>query len=701
MSFLAPFFLLGALAIAAPVIFHLIRRTTRDRTVFSSLMFLLPTPPRLTRRSRLEHWLLLLLRCLALALLAFGFSRPFLKESALNDAPGGSTKRVVVLVDVSASMRRSGLWVEAQSKVESTLRSLSAADQAAVFIFSRDAQPLVNFGEWNAAAPDARVALATARLAAVSPGWSGTNSGAALITAAEALVDTEGSQNIGTRQIVLVSDLQLGSRLEAIQAYEWPKGVELVVEPLKPRNPTNAGIQLLAEAADTDRQSATSVRVRVSNAGNSTREQFKVGWVKTPAGEFSGAPVETYVPPGQSRVVSLPVASAGGAESITLLGDDEDFDNTVYVIPPAQQKINLVYLGAEKADDTRQPLFFLKRALPETPRLSVRVTAIPATQPLAGELLAAPLYVVTDALPKAQGVVLREQALAGKTVLFSPKSAAAGATLGFLLGMDALAAEEGRPASYAMLAEIDFQHPLFAAFADPRYSDFTKIHFWKYRKLDASALPGARVLAKFDNGDPALLEIPAGKGRVLVLSAGWNPEDSQLAVSSKFVPLIYSVLEFSGALTTQPGQYFIGDSVPLPTEFRETAATVRMPDGSSLPLTAGAAVFTLAAQPGIYRFTAGQRAQAFSVNLDAAESRTAPIAVDELERLGAPLAKKSQALKPAAAAREVALQGSAAESRQKLWRWFIIATLVVLLGESLLAGWTARKPSLVEQPTSS
>ena len=54
MSFLTPLFLLGALAIAAPVIFHLIRRTTRDRTRFSSLMFLLPTPPRLTKRSRTQ-----------------------------------------------------------------------------------------------------------------------------------------------------------------------------------------------------------------------------------------------------------------------------------------------------------------------------------------------------------------------------------------------------------------------------------------------------------------------------------------------------------------------------------------------------------------------------------------------------------------------------------------------------------------------
>ena len=123
MSFLAPLFLLGALAIAAPVIFHLIRRTTRDRTRFSSLMFLQPTPPRLTKRSRLENLLLLLLRCLALALLAFGFSRPFFKQSTFSESSTGPAKRIVVLVDASASIRRAALWTDARARVESALRN--------------------------------------------------------------------------------------------------------------------------------------------------------------------------------------------------------------------------------------------------------------------------------------------------------------------------------------------------------------------------------------------------------------------------------------------------------------------------------------------------------------------------------------------------------------------------------------------------
>src|SRR5207247_10790014 len=80
MSFLAPLFLLGALAVALPIVFHLIRRTSKDKMTFSSLMFLQPTPPRVTRRNRLENIFLLVLRCLVLCLLALGFARPFLQK---------------------------------------------------------------------------------------------------------------------------------------------------------------------------------------------------------------------------------------------------------------------------------------------------------------------------------------------------------------------------------------------------------------------------------------------------------------------------------------------------------------------------------------------------------------------------------------------------------------------------------------------
>ncbi len=82
MSFLTPLYIAGLLAVSLPIFFHLIRRTPRGRLPFSSLMFLEPSPPRVTRRSRLDNWALLLLRALAVCLLAAAFARPFFRETA-------------------------------------------------------------------------------------------------------------------------------------------------------------------------------------------------------------------------------------------------------------------------------------------------------------------------------------------------------------------------------------------------------------------------------------------------------------------------------------------------------------------------------------------------------------------------------------------------------------------------------------------
>ena len=449
---------------------------------------------------------------------------------------------------------------------------------------------------------------------------------------------------------------------------------------MKASRPTNAGLQFVAESADTSRAAETLVRVRVSNSADAQREQFKLGWTQvsgTGESVFVGKPIDVYVPPGQSRVIALPIIKdAPGLDRLELKGDDEDFDNVVWVMPPGQQRLNVLWLGNDEPANPRQPLFFLRRALSDTPRLGVSVVARNSTaQVLPEDVANASVVFVSDALSAVQGEALRAQALAGKTLVFAPKSAAASATLGTLIGREGVAMTEVTPTNYAMFAEIDFKHPLFAPFADPRFSDFTKIHIWKYRKLDAAGIPDARVLARFDSGDPAVIEAAMGKGRLFVLTTGWQPDDSQLAVSTKFVPLLWSLLELGGGVSAAPAQWFVGDTAPLP------------PGPAGTEQTEKDVRFT---QPGIREVKIGERTVRFAVNVDANESRTAPLAADELERLGVPLTPAET--KPVVTGdSKIVLQGVEEENRQKLWRWFIAATLAVLLVESALAGWTARK----------
>jgi hypothetical protein len=706
MSFLAPLFLVGALAVALPIVFHLIRRTSRERTLFSSLMFLLPTPPRVTRRSRLENIVLLILRCLVLCLLALGFARPLIQQALDDRVAEGPGRRVVLLVDTSASMKRDDLWPQAQVRAAEVLKKTSPADRVAVFTFDRQVNRLVTFDQWSAMNAAERADLARQRLAQTAPGWSATRLGHALVTAAEALEEVGGDRQAtatGPRQVVLLTDLQEGSRLDALQAYEWPKGVELIVEPVKAKRPTNAGLQLITDRDETDRQAGDAgVRVRVSNAAESKREQFQVGWARAGQAGFAGAAVDVYVPPGQSRVVAVPLPPTGApADRVTLRGDDEEFDNTVFVVPPEAARANVLFLGNEDEKDPAQLLYYLKRAFQRTRRQIVQVLARPADAPLLpADTASTALIVATDPLPEERVTTLRRWLGEGRSVLFVMKSAASAPALARLLGQENVIAEEAAVEGYALLGEIDFQHPLLAPFADPRFSDFTKIHFWKHRRLDPRALPGARVLARFDKGgEPALVEVAQGRGRGLVLTAGWHPADSQLALSSKFVPLLYSVLEQSGGVAPAPAQHLVGDAVPLAASGGETngPVTLRKPDGSPVALAAGTPAFLATDQPGIYAVTAGQASRQFAVNLDPAESRTAPLPTEELERLGVPL--KTPAFDAARLAEQKRhLRHTELENRQKLWRWLLVAALVVLLVETWLAGWLTRRAATAPPP---
>ena len=116
-------------------------------------------------------------------------------------------------------------------------------------------------------------------------------------------------------------------------------------------------------------------------------------------------------------------------------------------------------------------------------------------------------------------------------------------TLAKLANVSTLQFTESKLERYAMLQEIAFDHPLFAPLAGPQFGDFTKVHFWKHRQLMPQSLANARVLARFDDGAEAVLEKPIGHGRLIVFTSGWNPIDSQLARSTKFVPLMTGLLE--------------------------------------------------------------------------------------------------------------------------------------------------------------
>jgi len=115
-------------------------------------------------------------------------------------------------------------------------------------------------------------------------------------------------------------------------------------------------------------------------------------------------------------------------------------------------------------------------------------------------------------------------------------------------------------------------------------------------------------------------------------------------------------------------------------------------------LKPGETNFMQTLMPGIYSVPSASPPSRFAVNLEAAESRTAPLPADELDRLGVP-APMSGPVASTPADRVARLQSAELEAHQKLWRWFIVAALGVLGLETWLAGRTARRSALPEELT--
>jgi hypothetical protein len=687
MSLLVPFFLAGLAALSLPLMLHLVRRTPRGRQSFSSLMFLEPTPPQLTRRSRLDQVLLLLFRLGAMSLATLAFARPFLRETAslsVSDLPG---RRVALLMDRSASLQRAGAWPRLLELANTELDSLSPQDDVALYVFDDRLETVLGFD----AAPGegGRVPLIRSRLKELQPGWSATNLGSALSAlAGELEASGDAQQSTLEPQIVLLTDLTHGSRLEALEQFEWPARVRVLVRQVAVEPATNAAPRVLqnAESAGQD-----TVRVRISNAGNSRQEMFSLGWFDTQGRAIREPQVTAYVPPGQSRIIPLAVPPVEAqAAGVQLTGDDHEFDNRFYNSPAARRDVAVGWLGAASAEDPDGPRYYLELAMANDPNRDVRITPIETSGSFApGAEPTWPLIVVTSELTDDVAERLRQQAEAGAMVLAAPVEAAAAQSLPRLLpGLESAAAGGPAKGGYLLLGEIDFSHPLFAPFATAPYSDFTKIHFWQTWKLalrkSNEGAPSLSVVARFDDGDPALLEERVGRGRIFALAAGWTPRQSQLALSSKFVGLMGTLLDLSLGETIRPTLLTTGQPIPLPTAAAEAGCRVTTPRGTTEELPAGTTQFVGADTPGIYTVSWGNQSVPLAVNLSDLESQTTPLEVEQLERRGVPLGSVPPQTERLEQLRQ--LRDQELESRQKLWRWLLVGALGLVILETWWAG---------------
>jgi hypothetical protein len=688
MSLLTPLYVLGLLAVSLPIVFHLIRRTPRGDFQFSSLMFLSSSPPRLTRRSRLDHLMLLVLRGLVIALLAFAFARPFMRQAVPPEATSAERQRVAIVVDTSASMRRGDLWRQATSMVDEALAERQPFDQVALFACDDTLRTLVGFEEMSKVEPSQRRPLAQRQLESAGPTWGGSHLGRGLLEALESLTsvpEPQGQAGGAARRMVFITDLQQGGRLESLADYQWPADVTIDLRVVKSREVTNAGLQLLGRASAIDpTQQAEQWRVNVFNDKDSSVDEFNLVWLDR-RDRPVGAPVDVYVPAGESRVVRMTPPDEAVCERLRLTGDAFDFDNTIYVAARPREERSVLYLGTDEQNDPEGLRYYLDRALVGGTMDLVSLTTVSPNASLdIKNPRATPLAVVGTEPPAGQVQALRGYINQGGTVLWVATRADSDAMLGELLGTPALSLEEAAVDRYTMLSEIAFNHPLFAPMAAPQFNDFTQIYFWKYRRL-VGDIPNATVLAQFEKGDPAIIEKRIGQGRIVLFTSGWQPSDSQFARSWKFVLFISTLIDGSRSRLIDRASFSVNEPIPLreadPTN-REL--TVVKPDGTKLFVTEEQELFAATDQPGIYEIGTGDNTQRIAVNLDAAESRTSPLAIEALEQAGLRLAKSAPVAENGNDRQH--LRDAQLETRQKFWQWLIAAAFCAAITETWLAG---------------
>ncbi|MEC8433568.1 MAG: BatA domain-containing protein, partial [Planctomycetota bacterium] len=142
---------LGVLAISVPIIIHLLNRRRFKEVDWAAMEFLLDAEQKNKKRVRLEHLILLLLRCLTMLLIGMLIARPFLPSNlstALFDTQ--QYERILLLDDSLSTQARSGnrkSFDLAKEQLVEMIQSLSANDtddSVTLLLMSRPEDPIIS-----------------------------------------------------------------------------------------------------------------------------------------------------------------------------------------------------------------------------------------------------------------------------------------------------------------------------------------------------------------------------------------------------------------------------------------------------------------------------------------------------------------------------------------------------------------------------
>ena len=525
MSFLYPAFLIGGLAVAIPVVLHLLRREVAPEVPFTAVRLLQRSPVERTHRRRLRDLLLLAARIVALLLLAFAFARPYVQGAA-------PARLRVIAIDRSYSMAGTERFERARELARRAIDEAGGARVALVGLDDR-AEVLSEPG----GASEARAALDR-----VGPGYGGTRYSALFDKVAELALGAEG-------ELVFVSDLQASGWAQAGTA-ALPPGWQLE---LRDAGPIPSNLSLTAVTVE-----PTRVVASIRNSGpaaKTTRVRLELDG-RTVAG------ADVVVPPSVTSSTAIAWRSpASGALAVVV--DDPgglDADNARYVALGEQGALKVLILTSGG-----QSGLYVSRAL-ET---SVGEEGALDRDAVDGARASA---MTAEAMSSYPVVVLlstrglerraREQvaahiregaglfAAAGPDIDLSVLSGLAGEQPPL-----SAKAEEGQTLT---LAATDSRHPVFRPFGTLA-ANLGQVRFTRTWRVQPE---GWSAVARFSNGAAALLERPVGQGRVVLFASDLDRRWNDFPLHPAFVPFVLETVRYTAGTRRQPREYTVRSAPP-------------------------------------------------------------------------------------------------------------------------------------------
>ena len=532
MSFLYPAFLLGALAVALPIVLHLLRRDVAPEVPFSAVRLLRKSPIDRTRRRRLRDLILLAARVAALTLLAMAFARPYLTRAS------GDTRLRIVAVDRSFSMGAPGVFARAVQLAETVVDEAGLAERVAVIAFDDRADVVAAPG----AAGDARAALAALRV-----GDGATRFAPAVAKAIEVAAGSPA-------RVVLISDLQRNG-WEDEQPIAIPSALQIDVRDIGPSPPNVAILQVRAEPQ----------RV-IASVRNTAAAQFTgTARVKVDGREVASAAMS--VPPDETADVVISYSPAARGALAVSIDDRDGFqaDNTRYVVLDPPDRTRVLILTAAGAP---QSGLYVARALEAASSADERAfdlrslsgTELSALSPGDAARNAAMVVLSTRGLDRRGRDLLATFVRGGGGLLLAAGPDLDASVLASALGWNHLGIVDQPDGQPLRFSASDIRHPVFRPFG-PLAANLGQVRFERIWKLRPE---GWEVAARFDDGSAALIERQEGRGRAMVFASDLDRRWNEFPLHPAFVPFIAeSVRHVAGS--TAPGHEYLVADAPIGT----------------------------------------------------------------------------------------------------------------------------------------